>query len=182
MEKGTRKIGTACTKRIVISGPESTGKTTLSRNLARHFNCLWISEYAREYIENIETEYTYNDVELIAKKQVEQYHQFKEVNSSFIFFDTFLIITKIWFIDVYNKIPSWLDLVIKQCPVDLYLLCSPDLPWQSDPVRENPDRREYFFDLYKKEIENYGFNYKIIGGYGTIRQEHAVNEIIERFE
>lgn len=166
--------------KIALTGPESVGKSTLAINLAEHFKGIVVTEFARDYIENLHRKYTYIDVETIARKQVDQYIQISEkfsATNQYAFFDTFLIITKVWFNVVYNRYPNWLENAIHKYQMDLYLLCYPDLPWIADGVRENEDLRTQLFETYKQELDNYGFNYQIIKGVGPLRMQNAVNEI-----
>lgn len=163
--------------KIAILGPESTGKTDLAKQLADHFKAQWIPEYAREYVENINRPYTYEDVCQIALKQIEQekfYDKFPPTEEEYVFFDTDLIITKVWFSFCFDKIPAFLIERMKIRFFDLYLLCLPDLPWEPDPVREHGDNREFFFDWYKKEIEQTGKPYAVIGGIGNQRTQNAI--------
>ncbi|MBN1251994.1 MAG: ATP-binding protein [Bacteroidales bacterium] len=165
--------------KIIITGPESTGKTTLAKQLAEHYKTIWLPEYARTYVENLNRPYNYNDIEKIAEKQIlleEEY--FKNANK-ILFVDTGLIITKIWFTQVFKKYPSWLDNSIKTQKPDLYLLCNYDLPWISDSVRENgsDNKRQYLFRLYQKEIEKNKFKYKIISKLGKERLNSAIKII-----
>jgi NadR type nicotinamide-nucleotide adenylyltransferase len=160
--------------RIAITGPESTGKSTLTKQLAEAFNGQFIPEFAREYIENLLHHYTFDDVEAIAKAQLEQYHVTENSSGHIFFFDTWLIITKVWFTWVFQKTPEWMDLEIRNCPMDLFLLCRPDLPWEADPVRENGgENRLKLFELYRKELKQYGFNFVEIGGVGEERLGNA---------
>ena len=178
------KIITNGIKRIVIIGPESTGKTELTEFLARHFNTVHVPEYAREYIENLDRNYNYSDVEKIAKKQLELEKQYLNKAENILFYDTFLIITKVWFQVVYQKQPKWLEESVNNSHIDLYLLCDTEIPWIEDPVRENGgEMREKLFDIYKNELENYGFNYEIVTGTGDIRFQNAlkiVNNFLEK--
>jgi len=162
-------------KRIVLIGPESTGKTELASMLAKEFNTIYIPEYAREYIEHLNRKYTYNDVEYIAKKQIEFENEYQYKANKMLFYDTFLIITKIWFQLVYNKVPDWIEGKIKESKIDLFLLCNTDLPWVEDSVRENGgEKREQLFDIYKRELEYYNFDYKIITGVEDKRNLNAL--------
>jgi NadR type nicotinamide-nucleotide adenylyltransferase len=166
-------------RKIALTGPESTGKSTLAQNLATHFSTVWIPEYARTYVENLNRHYTYNDVEHIAYIQYEQLMNCMNLPAirRFVFFDTDIIITKIWFREVYQKIPPWMESAIAQSGIDLYLLCAPDLAWEPDPVRENGSRREFLFQQYLQEIENYGLNYRIVNGVGERRLAKAIQEV-----
>lgn len=169
-------------KKIVITGPESTGKTELTIKLAQHYNTTYVPEYAREYIENLNRKYTYDDVETIAKKQINLANHLSNKESTILFLDTYLIITKVWFKWVYNKCPGWLLKSIEEMKIDLFILCNIDLPWIDDPVRENGgENRIRLFKEYKKELDTYGFNYKIVSGFGEERFRNAlqyINEII----
>lgn len=161
--------------RIAVTGPESTGKTTLARQLTEIFNGQYIQEFAREYVEKLQHHYTFGDIDAIAKAQVEQYQATRSSQEKIFFFDTWLIITKVWFKWVYGKTPDWLEYQIHECPIDLFLLCRPDLPWEADPVRENGgENRIKLFELYREELNHYGFNFVEISGTGDKRQTNAI--------
>ena len=167
-------------KRIVITGPESTGKTYIAGYLAKRFKCTWIPEYARTYIENLNRPYNYSDIENIAKKQIEDYLKCK--NDRMIIFDTWLIITKVWFLVVYGRYPEWLNYSIKDNKIDLFLLCAPDIDWYPDPVRENGGEfRDKLFRMYEKEIILTDVSYKIVTGKGKDRCTCAENFVREKF-
>jgi len=169
-------------KKIAIIGPECTGKTTISKQLANYFKTQWIPEFAREYIQNLNRAYNYEDVEFIGRKQLEQLNATYDLTNKFIFFDTDLIITKVWFQVVYNKIPSWIDDAIITSKIDLYLLCNTDLPWMPDKVRENGgEMREKLFLMYKNEIEAIKIPYFIVKGEEKLRTENTINFIENYF-
>jgi len=163
--------------KVAILGPESTGKSSLAKSLADHFETEWVPEYAREYIENLTEEYRYEDVCNIAKKQIEQEKEYSAVSAlknGFVFFDTELIITKVWFEYKFGTTPDFLKQQLSVGFFDYYLLCAPDLPWVPDPVREHGNDREFFFDWYKKEIEQLGKPFSIITGIGDERLTNAL--------
>lgn len=163
---------------IAIIGPESTGKTTLCQALSEHFGCEWIAEYARGYVEQLGRPYTYADVEQIAKKQVEQLRDYQQDSKGkLLLLDTDLIITKVWFAHVYGRIPEWIDSAIAEQKIDFYLLLRPNIAWEYDPVRENGDKREFFYDWYKREIERTGVPFAEIGGLGSQRTQNAIEAI-----
>ena len=166
-------------KIIVITGAESTGKSVLTETLAKHFEVPFIPEIAREYIENLNRKYSYEDVEIIAEKQVNLLNQLLKSNQPYIFVDTWLIITKIWFEVVFEKVPTWIENEIQNTRVDLFLVCDTDLPWIPDTVRENGGKnREILQQKYIQQIKKYNFRYTIISGKNEKRFENALNSLI----
>src|SRR5687767_448664 len=164
-------------RRIALIGPESTGKTTLCMQLAEHYKTVWVPEYARAFMENLNRNYTYEDVVHCAREQMKAEDALAETANRFLFCDTELINYKVWFEDKFKKVPDWLETEITKRKYDLYLLTSPDLPWRHEAVRENPNRREYFFNLYKKELEKRNFTYRIVNSSGEARLETAIKNI-----
>ena len=153
--------------KVGIIGPESTGKSTLSAYLAHRYNGVLIPEYAREYMEHLSLDYfyTYEDIVAIARQQIqklEELHQAFSTKDTLVFFDTELIITKVWFEHKYGIVPDFVLEALHRYPMDIYLLCYPDMPWQPDPVRENPNIREYLFEWYEREIQTLNIPYYII--------------------
>ena len=157
-------------KKIIITGPESTGKTTMAEFLSKEFNTVYVPEYARKYIQLRNNKYDYNDVLNITKHQIKELTKNYNNADKYVFFDTGLIITKIWFIKVFNKVPELLENAIKTIKTDCYLLCYPDIEWIPDDVRVNKGkkRNELFFK-YRQELEQYNFKYKVIKGKGKER-------------
>lgn len=151
--------------KVGIIGPESTGKSTLSHYLAKRYDGLLIPEYARIYLEERASEcayaYTREDVLEIAEHQVAQLRVLSE-QDGIAFFDTELIITKVWLLHKYGECPAFIEEALHAYPMDVYLLCYPDLEWEPDPVRENPNIREYLFDWYEREIQALGVPYYIV--------------------
>lgn len=156
---------TSKTIKIILTGPESTGKTTLAQQLSKFYNTKWYPEFARAYIANLNRDYTFEDVVKISKKQIETFKNIEDVDNKFVFFDTGLIISKIWFKERYKKVPVFLEDAINLINFDLHLLCYPDIKWVSDKVRENGGaKRIDLFYKYKEELEKKSFNYFIIKG------------------
>ncbi|QMU31581.1 ATP-binding protein [Adhaeribacter radiodurans] len=162
---------------IGITGPESTGKSTLAEQLANYYGAIWVPEYAREYLANLHRPYTQADVENIAKEQLARMNKALEQAPKLIFFDTELIVLKIWLENVYSTSPVWLQEAIKQQNIDLYLLMDIDLPWEPDPQREHPHLRQFFFDWYQRELLNHKFNFVTISGSYHDRFEVARQQI-----
>lgn len=167
-------------KIIVITGAESTGKSALTERLANHFNVPYLPEIAREYVENLDRKYNYTDIENIAKIQITQFNKIKKSDAPFIFLDTWLIVTKIWFEFVYHKTPHWLIAEIEKTKIDLFLVCDIDLPWVYDPVRENGgENRKILQNSYIENIANFNFDYKIVSGIDDERFYNALKFLTE---
>lgn len=163
--------------RVLISGPESTGKSELAIALAEHYGGISIPEYAREYVEKLEGACSYSDVEHIARRQQESYLQGTQ-HGSYIFFDTWLIITRVWFEVVFKQVPSWIDEEISRADFDLVLLCHTDLPWLSDGMRENGgEMREVLQERYRSLIKKAGWKCFTVSGMGEDRLRNAIRLI-----
>jgi NadR type nicotinamide-nucleotide adenylyltransferase len=168
-------------KRILVTGPESTGKTDLVNYLAERFHGCAVKEYARGYVEQLGRQTNFEDVEHIARQQASEYEKVYE-SGEFVFFDTWLIITRVWFDLVYGRIPGWLDHSISEARFDLVLLCAPDIPWIADGTRENGGvKRELLFDRYKKELTRFSMDWELVTGHGDERIRRAEQIIINRF-
>lgn len=147
--------------RVGIIGPESTGKSTLAIYLAHRYGGMLVPEFAREYMERIAPhyDYSYDDVVNIAHHQIDE---LSSLSSDLIVFDTELIITKVWFLHKFGRCPDFVIEALLRNPMDVYLLCYPDMPWTPDPVRENPTIRDYLFNWYEQEIQALNIPYYII--------------------
>jgi NadR type nicotinamide-nucleotide adenylyltransferase len=165
--------------KIAITGPESTGKSVISQQLADHYTTVWVPEYARVYLLQIERSYNYDDILQIAKGQMASEKAFEPIANGLMFSDTELLVTKIWCEVKFGKCHRWIEDNIWMQDYDLYLLMDIDLPWEYDPLREHPDRREFLFNLYKKELEKMGMNYRIVSGVGEERLKNAITVVDE---
>jgi len=169
-------------KKVVIIGPESTGKSTLSEQLAKHYNTSWVPEYAREYLVQHGTEYTYDDLLTIAKGQValeESYINRASPSSKLLFIDTDQYVMKVWCEFVFGKCHQWvLDQITKR-KYDLYLLCNIDLPWIHDPLREYPDLapRLELYAIYKNLLTNQSVPWVEISGNYDDRLQKAIQAV-----
>ena len=151
--------------KVAIIGPESTGKTTLAQQLAQQFKGTYVPEYAREYIERKGTrDVSFDELCDIARHQIEEIKAVSGQLSAVSFFDTELIVTKVWFDYAFGRVPEWLDEAIKRYPMDVYLLTAPDIPWQADPARYHGSQamRQELFDRYEAEIQALDIPYYII--------------------
>lgn len=169
-------------KRVAITGPESTGKSWLAKKLAMHYHTVWVDEYAREYLKKNGADYCYEDIVKIARRQKQKEQQLLSKANKLIFCDTEPMVTKIWSEVVFGTVDKWIEQEIIANPYDLYLLCYPDLPWEPDPLRENPDNRTALFELYQQEFSSRGYNFRVVKGTGKERFNNAllfVNALME---
>ena len=159
--------------KIIVTGPESSGKTTLCRALSEHFKIPYSEEFARGFLDQLGRNYKKDDLLKIAKRQLNS-----EQNTQLL--DTDLITIKIWTKYKYGSCDKWILAQIEKQKSEnrFYLLCKPDIPWKADPQRENPNDREELFEIYKKEIESLGHDYFIVEGENRIENSiKIVDEI-----
>jgi NadR type nicotinamide-nucleotide adenylyltransferase len=173
-------------KKIVIIGPESTGKSTLCAQLAAHYNSIWVKEYAREYLLKNGTNYTFKNLYEIAQGQkANEDEAVKNITNQaqYIFIDTDMYVMKVWSEFVFNKCDNRILKDITTRKYDLYLLCNTDLPWTKDELREYPDlvTREKLFCYYKEDMTEQKTPWKIISGNNSERLENAIKAIDELF-
>jgi len=168
-------------KKIVITGPESTGKSILAKKLSEHFGQANTEEEARAYLNELERPYNYHDLYNIAKRQIATEDAFLNSDISMLFCDTDLITIKIWSEVKYGKVDARILRLIENRYYDFYLLCYPDIPWVPDPLRENPHNRHELFELYMEELLNYGKKFIVIEGSDYHKRIGTAIQAVDRF-
>lgn len=163
--------------KVAITGPESTGKSWLASKLAVYYGCLWVPEFARTYLQNLGRKYTMNDVEYISQRQDQMIRNAMAKESPVLFADTEMLVCKIWSEFVFKQCPESIVQLTDKQEFDFYLLCDIDLPWQPDPLREHPDKRQELLELYKNELEVRNWSYALISGSGNQRQQNAIHQV-----
>ena len=138
--------------KVVITGPESSGKTKLAELLAEHYQAPWVPEYSRDYLLELDRKYREEDLLTIAQGQVAREDEFAQKRPELLLCDTSIVVLKVWSEYVYYRCHPWILQQIELRPVDLYLLCFPDVPWEPDPLRENPLDRDVLFDMYQQSL------------------------------
>ena len=163
--------------KIAVVGPESTGKSTMSAFLAKHYNTVWVPEYARGYCEKLTEPPTWQDEINMFYGQLALEAELLPQANKLLICDTTFITVKIWSDEIFGKSPQ---VVIDELPkhqYHLYLLLDIDLPWQDDPLRDFPHKREHFLDVWHQELQALNANYITISGTGDDRYQKAVASI-----
>ena len=181
MEEKLRQEPSDLTK-IVLYGPESTGKTTLAKQLSEHYNTVWVPEYAREYLQKKWDETreicTINDLIPIAKGQITMENKLAKKAHEILICDTNLLVTKVYseaYFDGYCD-PRLAQHALENT-YDLYLLTNIDIPWIKDDLRDKPNEREHMFGLFKSSLEKYNRTFSILQGNQQERLHRAITEI-----
>lgn len=149
--------------KIAILGPESSGKSTLARELSSIINADLVEEYAREYFEDKDYhKCKLFDLEVIAQQQFNNSHSAS--TDKVLISDTEMITMEIWAKDKFGTVPELLLNLRSKQKFNLYILTKPDIPWEYDPLRTDSDRRDYIFDLYLDSLKAYNYKYIIVNG------------------
>lgn len=175
-------------KKVVVLGPESTGKSTLCAQLAKHYNTLWCPEFAREYLQPKGGKYSYDDLLEVAKGQLALEKEYLDGVASrtstgdgprLLFVDTDMYVMKVWCEYVYGKCHTFILEKAAEQQADLYLLCNIDLPWTHDELREYPDvkARQELFAIYKDILINQSVPWTIISGDNEQRLQAALKAV-----
>lgn len=165
--------------KVVLFGPESTGKTTLSEQLARHYNTVWVPEYAREYLQdkwnNERKTCEPKDLLPIAEGQMKLENALAKKASDLLICDTDLLETKVYSEAYYvGNCDPILEKHALQNRYDLYLLTYIDIPWKADDLRDKPTEREKMFNYFKETLEKYGKNFITLKGGKKERLSKAI--------
>ncbi|MCY1517387.1 nicotinamide-nucleotide adenylyltransferase [compost metagenome] len=152
-------------KKIAIVGPESTGKSTLSWQLAQHYGVAWVPEYARYYCAALTAPCTLQDeVNMFHGQLALEDSILATTTADFIICDTTFLTVKIWSDEMLGKTPQIvLDTLITR-PYDFYVLLDIDLPWEEDPLRDFPHQREHFMKIWHEELQVLNADYVVVGG------------------
>ena len=168
--------------KVVLFGPESTGKTTLAKELATYYKTNWVPEYAREYLQNKwdneQKTCEFHDLLPIAVGQMNLENKLSLTANKILFCDTDLLETKVYSETYYNgSCDTLIEKYALQNSYDLYLLTNIDIPWQADDLRDRPNQREIMFNYFKKTLEKYNKNFITLSGNKKTRLVTAVKEV-----
>jgi NadR type nicotinamide-nucleotide adenylyltransferase len=166
------------TVKIVLIGPESSGKSTLAKQLAAHYRVPFVAEYARTYLENkAEPVYDWAELETIARGQAESINQALGKKPAILFCDTDLLTLHIWSLDKFDKPIPFVEAYMATMKADLYLLCKPDLPWEPDPLREDSTRRDELYNWNLWLLRELNAQVVEVSGLGKQRFQNALDAV-----
>jgi NadR type nicotinamide-nucleotide adenylyltransferase len=164
-------------RRVVVFGPESTGKTTLARRLAEHYRTVWVPEWARSHLDPQGGACRESDIERIALGQAASEDTLARLAERVLICDTDTLTTTIWSEVYFSRVPNWVAALAARRRHDLYLLCDIDVPWVSDGQRDMPHRREEFLARCRAALERHGRPYVLVQGGWDERFRTAVTAI-----
>lgn len=164
-------------KKVVVIGPECTGKSALSEFLAGHFKTGWVPEYARGYLDNLVRPYSQHDLTTIAHGQLRLEDKSMLHSNQVMICDTNLYVIKVWSEFKYGNCDPEILKLIRDRKYDLYLLTYIDIPWEADPLREHPDKRQQLYEIYLSEMKDQSVPFVEIKGDRAIRQQTAIDAV-----
>lgn len=164
-------------KKVAVIGPECTGKSELAAFLASHFRTEWVPEYARGYIDKLVRPYTQSDLLTIAHGQIRLEDTFMRDSDRVLICDTNLYVIKVWSMFRFGSCDEEILRHIATRKYDLYLLTYVDVPWEDDPQREHPGKRQELYDIYLNELKNQPVPFVEIKGERELRRQVAVNAV-----
>ena len=164
--------------RVVVTGSESTGKTTLAHDLAAHFGSLWVAEQSRTYAERANRPLSAEDVAPIASAQIAAEDaaltDAQRRGDHWLFFDTDLLSTVVYARHYYGACPSWIEAETFARRGDLYLLAEIDIPWTPDAVRDRPAHREELDRAFREALVEFKVASCHVRGLGEHRLASAL--------
>ncbi len=163
--------------KIALFGPESTGKTTLARQLAEHFQTVWSPEFAREYLLENGNRFERGDVRPIAEGQLLAQKAAEKRATFFLFLDTDLLTNALYSQWCFDEIPDWLAEMARENRPDLYLLLETDLAWQPDELRTHGNQRDEQMKLWKWGLAKFGCFWAPVGGAAENRLAAAISAV-----
>lgn len=168
--------------KIVLFGPESTGKTTLAIQLAKHYNTVWVQEYARPYLQKVWNQERRTcepkDIMPIAYGQMALENRLAKRADKVLICDTDLLETKVYSEEYYGGyVDPLLEKAATESSYDLYFLTYIDTPWEADDLRDRPEQREEMFTAFKKALEKNNRSYILLKGTKENRFKKATEAI-----
>jgi NadR type nicotinamide-nucleotide adenylyltransferase len=164
-------------RRICLTGPECTGKTTLAQRLAEHYATAWVPEFAREYALDVARPLTLTDVDRIARGQMAGEDLLTLDAAGLLILDTDLISTIVYSNYYYSAVPQWISTEARRRLADLYLLADIDVPFELDPARDAEAHRIEHAHAFRRTLDEFGARYVVVSGGLEARVQKAIEAI-----
>ena len=164
--------------RVVVIGPECTGKTTLARELADRFGVPWVPEFARAFVDRARRPVRFEDVDAIGRGQLAAEDEARRRGGPLVVLDTDLVSTWVYSLHYYRDCPAWIEHAARERLSELYLLLGTDVPWVPEGYyREQPERREELYTLFERTLEGLGARMVEVRGTWDQRRAAAIAAI-----
>lgn len=165
-------------RKIAVVGPESTGKSTIAQYLAKALDCSYVPEYARYYCKNLKNQYTLQDETNMFYGQIALEEAISsQTKNNILVCDTTIMTVKIWCDHLFGHTPHEVIAEITHRKYDLYLLMDIDLPWENDPLRDFPQERQHFMNIWKQELNTLNADYTIVSGLNKERLSNGLEAV-----
>lgn len=167
-------------KVLVLTGPESSGKSWLAEEIQRQFGGVLVGEYVRQYIDEVQRDTVYADIDVIAHEQLAREDAARAIKPALLILDTHLLSNILWSRTLFNDCPAWLETALAERQYDLHLLLSPEgVEWVGDGQRCQPDlgERQAFFEASWQWLVAHGQPFEVIGGSWSDRSERALQRV-----
>jgi len=167
--------------KIAITGPESTGKTVLAKQLADQYETIWVPEFSRKYLKKTKGVYREKDLYTILMGQIKAEIKMSSKANKFLFCDTDPLVIWIWSKVKFRQVDEQIEKTLHEHPYDFYLLTSPDLVWKKDELRESEGQLNELFEMYLNKLNELGRSYAVVSGKGPDRLKCAIG-VLDKFE
>jgi NadR type nicotinamide-nucleotide adenylyltransferase len=168
--------------RIVVTGSESTGKSTLAAEVAKHYGVEVVPEFVRSFAEQKGGVIEFSDHGVIARGQMALEDEYLSRASRLVVQDTDLLSTVVYCRHYFGRCPEWIETAAATRRPDLYLLCEIDVPWVADGVRDRGHMREEMQSLFEGAVKAAATPSALLGGTVEVRLTQAIRLIDELLE
>ncbi|MCF7544697.1 AAA family ATPase [Pseudomonas petrae] len=169
-------------KVLVLTGPESSGKSWLAEEIQRHFGGVRVGEYVRQFIDEVQRDTCYADIDVIAREQLAREDAARSLKPALLILDTHLLSNILWSRTLFNDCPAWLETALAERQYDLHLLLSPEgVEWIGDGQRCQPalGERQAFFEASRQWLVAHGQPFEVMGGSWSYRSERALQQVAQ---
>lgn len=163
--------------KVVLTGSESTGKTTLARELGEHFGAPVAQEFVREFARRSGGRLVFEDHGAIARGQMAAEDEAIARAGDLVILDTDLVSTVAYCQHYFGRSPAWIADEARRRAGDLYLLLAPDVPWVPDGVRDRGDRRDELHAHFRATLVALGLSFVEVAGTFEERRAAAIGEV-----